>query len=618
MPRAVLRSGHSNTVQWGYDDENNLTSQTQTLNGTTYTTSYAYDTDNRLTQSTTGTTSANYTYDAYSRMTGITAKNGSSTVVSTSITYKNPSTTTTSTQVNKWTTGGKTYTYTYDSRGNITAISDGSNTTTYVYDSLDQLTRENNQAAGKTWVYTYDNGGNILSKKEYAYTTGTLGTVQDTISYGYGDSAWKDLLTSYDGQTLTTDAIGNLTNDGTWTYSWQHGRQLAQMSKPNGSGTENVNYTYDAAGHRIAKEHEMVVEVDGEVYRNGSTAKYTYLGDTLTDMQWVEVDGSVSSFHFTYDATGPMSMTFYGTEYFYLKNAQGDVTGLVDSSGTQVVAYTYDAWGNILSTTGSMAGSLGYTNPFRYRSYFYDTETGLYYVSSRYYNSKICRFINGDSLVTDLQGLIGLNLFSYCGNNPINRADPSGMFWKKIGSWFKEVSRKIEQFLTPSNAYGTFVSGLSIVSAAVASSVVGAIKSSPRPNNIGVGTYAKICQEEIRAVSKISNGASKIFTAAAYGAAAIDVGIGIYDNVKNGASAKKIILDAAVDAAITGGSIWAAGALGSAIGTTIGTIIPGAGNIVGAGVGFVIGIGIYALTDMVYYNGKTARTWVKEGVNNLW
>ncbi len=58
------------------------------------------------------------------------------------------------------------------------------------------------------------NGGNILSKKEYAYTTGTLGTVQDTISYGYGDSAWKDLLTSYDGQTLTADAIGNLTTDG--------------------------------------------------------------------------------------------------------------------------------------------------------------------------------------------------------------------------------------------------------------------------------------------------------------------------------------------------------------------------------------------------------------------
>lgn len=429
-------SGYSNTVQWGYDDKNNLSSQTQTLNGATYTTNYTYDNDNRLKQATTDGKSANYTYDVYSRMTGVTAKSGTKSVVTTGITYKDPSTTTTSSQVYKWTVGGTTYTYTYDTRGNITAISDGSKTTTYVYDSLDQLTRENNQAAGKTWVYTYDNGGNILTKKEYAYTTGTLGTALDTISYGYGDSTWKDLLTSYDGQALTTDAIGNLTNDGTWSYTWQHGRQLAQMSKPNGSGTENINFTYDAQGHRIAKEHETVVEVDGEVYRNGSSAKYSYLGDTLTDMQWIEIDGSESSFHFTYDTTGPMSMTFYGTEYFYLKNAQGDVTGLVDSSGTQVVAYTYDAWGNILSTTGSMAGSLGYTNPFRYRGYFYDTETGLYYLDSRYYNPECGRFVNADSssliVTTPDSAIWDKNLFSYCDNNPVVRADQGGAIWSTI------------------------------------------------------------------------------------------------------------------------------------------------------------------------------------------
>lgn len=75
-----------------------------------------------------------------------------------------------------------------------------------------------------------------------------------------------------------------------------------------------------------------------------------------------------------------------GRSYFYLKNAQGDVTGLVNTTGTQVVAYTYDAWGNPISTTGSMATTLGEDNPFRYRSYVYDTETGLYYLGSRYYN----------------------------------------------------------------------------------------------------------------------------------------------------------------------------------------------------------------------------------------
>ena len=240
---------------------------------------------------------------------------------------------------------------------------------------------------------------------------------------------------SYDGQTLT--------NDGTWSYTWQHGRQLAQMSKPNGSGTENVNYTYDAQGHRIAKEHETTGSIDGDSYRYAFTAKYTYLGDTLTDMQWVEVDGSVSSFHFTYDATGPMSMTFYGTEYFYLKNAQGDVTGLVDSSGTQVVAYTYDAWGNILSTTGSMADGLGYTNPFRYRGYFYDTETGLYYLQSRYYNPQWGRFVNADGYTSTGQGIIGNNMFAYCGNNPQSRTDQDGYFWREIGDFFKGVAEKI-------------------------------------------------------------------------------------------------------------------------------------------------------------------------------
>lgn len=478
-------SGHSNTVQWGYDDDNNLSSQSQTLDGVTYTTNYTYDNDNRLKQATTDGKSANYTYDAYSRMTGITAKSGAKSVVTAAITYKDPSITTTSSQIYKWTVGGTIYTYTYDASGNITAISNGGKTTTYVYDSLDQLTRENNQAAGKTWVYTYDNGGNILTKKEYSYTTGTLGTALDTITYGYGDSSWKDLLTSYDGQALTSDTLGNLTNDGTWSYTWQHGRQLAQMSKPNGGGTENISFTYDAKGRRIAKERETTGSVDGNSYRYAFTAEYIYLDDMLTDMKWTEIDGSDSSFHFTYDAVGPMSMTFCGAEYFYLKNAQGDVTGLVDSSGTQVVAYTYDAWGNILSTTGSMADSLGYTNPLRYRGYFYDTETGLYYVSSRYYNPRIGRFINTDDV--DLLGINGdfasLNLFAYCGNNPVSREDTNGECWisvgiMAVGGLIGAAISAVSSAVTQKALTGT-VNWKSIGVAAATGFVSGAIAASP-------------------------------------------------------------------------------------------------------------------------------------------
>ena len=220
--------------------------------------------------------------------------------------------------------------------------------------------------------------------------------------------------------------------------------------------------------------------------------------------------------------------------------------------------------------------------------------------------------------MVDTQGLTGLNLFAYCANNPVNRFDSSGFFWKEVGNWFKKVGKKIHEFLTPSNVYGSTVSGASIASTALGSSLEGAIKSAPRPKNIGAGTYAKQCAKNLNTVSKVSKGASKVLNYVSYGAVAIDVGIGVYDNVNSGAPFKKIVSDAVVDLAITGGSIWAAGAAGSAIGAAIGTIIPGAGNIIGAGAGFIIGIGIYALTDMVSYNGKTARTWAKEGVNSLW
>lgn len=424
-------SGHRNTVRWEYDDKNNLASQTQILNGTTYTTSYSYDNDNRLKQATSDGESANYTYDAYSRMTGVTAKSGTKSVVTTNITYKDPSTTSTSTQVYKWTVGGTTYTYTYDARGNITAIADGSSTTTYVYDSLDQLTRENNQAAGKTWVYTYDNGGNILTKKEYDYTTGTLGTELNTFTFGYDDSSWKDLLTSYGWKNLTSDAIGNLINDGDWTYTWQHGRQLEQMLLPrtiDRNREETVSFTYDAQGRRIGKHHEsalLIVRTDGDyIATTTKDYSYHYLNDTLTQMK-ISTLGGNKTLHFTYDAIGPMSVNYDGTEYYYLRNAQGDVTGLVDADGTQVVTYTYDAWGNPLSVTGSKSHTIGEDNPFRYRGYFYDAETGLYYLQNRYYNPQWGRFLNADTLINQ-SSLLGDNMFAYCYNNPVVMSDKTG------------------------------------------------------------------------------------------------------------------------------------------------------------------------------------------------
>ena len=410
-------TGYSSSVEWSYDTKNNLTSQTHTLNGTEYVTNYTYDADNQLTGTAQGNVVGAYTYDKFGRMTGVVSKDGTTSVVSTDIAFTNPSATTTSSQVASWTnTAGSTataYSYTYDDRGNILTISDGTNTTRYTYDDLDQLIREDNQAAGRTWRYTYVSGGNILQKEEFAYSiTDVLEQPREPSVYTYGDDSWKDVLTNYNGQTLSYDGIGNPLNDGTWTYEWEHGRQLAGMSK---SGTA-IFYAYNADGLRTSKTV------------NGTTTQYYYVGDTLTGM----ICGA-DELYFTYDVLGPAAVIHTNgtssTTYYYVRNAQGDITSIVNASGTEVAKYAYDAWGNPIPIPNAPTSTVGTLNPLRYRGYVYDTETGLYYLQSRYYNPSWGRFINTDGYASTGQGIVGNNSFAYCGNNPVNRKDPNGNAW---------------------------------------------------------------------------------------------------------------------------------------------------------------------------------------------
>ena len=159
---------------------------------------------------------------------------------------------------------------------------------------------------------------------------------------------------------------------------------------------------------------------------NGVTTTFSYNGSLLM----AQVQGSGTSQVkqlFSYDANGDVvSVNYNGTEYFYLRNGQNDVVGLMDGSGNRVVEYTYDAWGKLISTTGTLAISLGADNPFRYRGYYYDTETGLYYLMTRYYDPEVCRFISADVYMTTGQGVLGGNMFAYCLNNPVNRTDLFG------------------------------------------------------------------------------------------------------------------------------------------------------------------------------------------------
>ena len=117
------------------------------------------------------------------------------------------------------------------------------------------------------------------------------------------------------------------------------------------------------------------------------------------------------------------------TVFYYGTNAQGDVIAIYDANGNKIVSYTYDAWGNTLSTqtNGTWGSTVSSLNPFGYRSYYYDSDTGLYYLQSRYYDPQVRRFINADGQINN--DLLGGNLFAYCGNNPVNRMDPEGEAW---------------------------------------------------------------------------------------------------------------------------------------------------------------------------------------------
>ena len=154
------------------------------------------------------------------------------------------------------------------------------------------------------------------------------------------------------------------------------------------------------------------------------TTNYTLHGKNIVHM----TQGS-NELHFFYDASSkPAIVEFNGTKYAYVHNLQGDIVAILDSNGAVVVQYKYDAWGRPISKTGSMKDSLGKLNPFRYRGYVYDEETGLYYLRSRYYSSHLCRFHNTDTLINPDNSLLSGNAFAYCANQVVCNADAAGTY----------------------------------------------------------------------------------------------------------------------------------------------------------------------------------------------
>ena len=207
--------------------------------------------------------------------------------------------------------------------------------------------------------------------------------------------------------------IGNPLNDGKWTYTWENGWQLARMQ----SIDTDAQFVYNENGLRGKK---TVNEVVTDYILHGKNIVHMKRGD--------------DELHFFYDAQNrPAVVVYNGTAYAYVKSLQGDIVAILDENGNAVVSYGYDAWGAPLWCTGELAETLGKVQPFRYRGYVFDEETGLYYLRSRYYNAQWGRFVNADALITDNTGLLCQNLFAYCCNEPVRLEDSEGTWpWDTI------------------------------------------------------------------------------------------------------------------------------------------------------------------------------------------
>ena len=237
--------------------------------------------------------------------------------------------------------------------------------------------------------------------------------------------SWKDRLTSYNGSTITYDAIGNpltYNNGSAYTFTWE-GRQMQSASK----GNQTYSYTYNSDGLRASKTV------------GNTTYHYYWNSGKLIAMTY---DDHYMIFTYTESGT-PFSVTCYDAyldkeyECLYITNLQGDVVGIYDAAkSSMVISYTYDAWGRLVGKDGTSSdyAQLEMNNPLLYRGYQYDYETGFYYLQSRYYDPTVGRFLNADDTgFLGISGaLLGWNLFAYCESAPINKVDIEGTFGTPI------------------------------------------------------------------------------------------------------------------------------------------------------------------------------------------
>jgi len=353
-------------LDYAYDNENGgrFTGLSGQIGSFNYNANYSYDDLGRVQKVTGNGISAEYLYDENNKVASIKLGDGSYTLYS----YNDADLLKELVNYRPNGTILSRYTYTYDSRGNITDIIGSEGTLTYQYDDLSRLTRET--LPDSTIIeYSYDAAGNRQTK-----TVTQGGTSQIVI------------------------------NQNQQSYEYDTLNRLQEVKNPD--GTTQATFTYDALGRRSSMTSE------------GNTVNYQYSGSKVI----CETDANNNVLAcYNYDGYGNLiSMTRNGSTYYYHYNGHGDVIALTDTSGNTVATYQYDAFGNVLNSTGTV------DNPYRYAGYRYDEATGLYYLNARYYDPETGRFTTADTFHGYAGDPQSLNLYAYCYNNPLAYVDPDG------------------------------------------------------------------------------------------------------------------------------------------------------------------------------------------------
>jgi RHS repeat-associated protein len=392
------------TTSYSYDAASNRSGFTDPESGST---TYAYDTLNRLQTLTppSAFTSGNFgfSYDALSRRTQMTRPNSVSTVYA----YDNLSRLTSVLhQLSGSTIDGAAYTV--DNAGNRTAKTDerAGVTSNYTYDAIYELTKVM-QGTNTTESYTFDTVGNRLSSlsvSPYSYNTSNELTSTPSTAYTF----------DYNGNTLTKVVGSNTT-----TYAWDYENRMSSVTLSAGGGT--VTFKYDPFGRRIYKSS------------SSGTSVYAYDGDNLVE-ETNATGGVVARYEQTQNIDEPLAMLRSSTTSYYQADGLGSLTSLSNTSGALANTYTYDSFGNLTASTGSL------TNSFRYTGREFDTETGLYYYRARYYDPSAGRFLTEDPMGFKADP----NFYRYAANAPLVWRDPDGkgLDWGLIYNSYNKAKRR--------------------------------------------------------------------------------------------------------------------------------------------------------------------------------